>query len=303
MELPWLYSFNVLADLLHFGRAAAALHMSQSALSVQIRNLEASLKVTLFERDRRSVSLTVAGQVFLEDVHRLLRELEDAQRRAQRAAKGELGLIRIGFVSAGTVRIIPRIIRYYKRNFPGVELRIRNLPTAQQIEALLRKEIDVGIVRLPIAAAEIAITPLSEEPLVCFLPKRHPLARYRKIAPQRLRSEPFILYERRQAPGFYDRILDICLRSGFSPLALQEAREMQTILSLVASEMGVSILPKSAAALGIKDVAVRPLAGRWPQSELGVATLRSSADEPRLRKFLTTAVQLQQGSAPSDEKK
>ena len=90
MELPWLYSFTVLADLLHFGRAAAALHMSQSALSVQIRNLEASLKVTLFERDRRSVSLTAAGQVFLEDVHRLLRELEDAQRRAQRAAKVSL---------------------------------------------------------------------------------------------------------------------------------------------------------------------------------------------------------------------
>jgi DNA-binding transcriptional LysR family regulator len=159
-------------------------------------------------------------------VHRLLRELEDAQRRAQRAAKGELGLIRIGFVSAGTVRIIPRIIRYYKQNFPGVELRIRNLPTAPQIEALLRKEIDVGLVRLPIGAAEIAVTPLSEEPLVCFLPKRHPLVRY---------------------------------------------REMQTILSLVASEMGVSILPKSAAELGIKDVAVRPLAGRWPQSEPGVA--------------------------------
>ncbi len=86
-------------------------------------------------------------------------------------------------------------------------LRIRNLPTAPQIEALLCKEIDVGLVRLPITAAEIAITPLSEEPLVCFLPKRHPLVRYRKIAPQRLRSEPFILYERRQAPGFYDRIL------------------------------------------------------------------------------------------------
>jgi DNA-binding transcriptional LysR family regulator len=104
----------VLADLLHFGRAAAALHLSQSALSVRIRNLEASLEATLFERDRRSVSLTVAGQVFLEDVHRLLRELEDAQRRAQRAAKGELGLIRIGFVSAAAVRIIPRIIRYYR---------------------------------------------------------------------------------------------------------------------------------------------------------------------------------------------
>lgn len=114
-------------------------------------------------------------------------------------------MIRIGFVSAAAVRIIPRIIRNYKQNFPGVELRIRSLPIAPQIEALLRNEIDVGLVRLPITAAEIAITPLSEAPLVCFLPKRHPLARYSKIAPQRLRSE---LREHGQAShqhGYPDR--------------------------------------------------------------------------------------------------
>src|SRR5580693_2711509 len=118
MELPWLYSFTVLADLLHFGRAATALNLSQSALSVQIRNLEASLKVTLFERDRRSVALTLAGQVFLEDVHRLLRELENAQRRAKRAAAGEIGELRIGFVTTAATRIIPRIVRYYKQHSP-----------------------------------------------------------------------------------------------------------------------------------------------------------------------------------------
>jgi DNA-binding transcriptional LysR family regulator len=295
MELPWLYSFIVLADLLHFGRAATALNLSQSALSVQIRNLEASLKVTLFERDRRSVALTLAGQVFLEDVHRLLRELENAQRRAKRAAAGEIGELRIGFVTTAATRIIPRIVRYYKQHSPGVELKIRYMDTAQQIGALLHKEIDVGFLRLPLSATEIAITPLNQEPFVCFLPKRHSLAQNKRIAPEWLSSEPFILYERRQAPGFSDRILDICLRSGFSPLTVQEAGEVQTILSMVASEMGVSILPKSAAELGVKAVAVRPLVGNWPPAELGLVTLASSADDLLLQKVVRTATQLQQG--------
>jgi DNA-binding transcriptional LysR family regulator len=249
----------------------------------------------LFERDRRSVALTLAGQTFLEDVRKLLRELENAQKRAQRAATGEFGELSIGFVSAAAMHIIPRIIRYYKQHFPGVELKICNLITAQQVRALLHKQIDVGFLRLPVAAAEISVTPLSQEPFVCFLPKRHPLTRHKRIAPQWLSSEPFLLYERRQAPGFSDRILDICLRSGFSPMTVQEASEMQTILSMVASDMGVSILPKSAAELGIKAVAVRPLVGNWPPAELGLVTLASSADDPLLRKFVRTTTQLQQG--------
>jgi DNA-binding transcriptional LysR family regulator len=174
-----------------------------------------------------------------------LRELENAQKRAQRTATGEIGELRIGIVSAAAMHIIPRIVRYYKQHFPGVEFKIRNLPTAQQVAPILRKEIDVGFVRLPLVAAEIAVTPLSQEPFVCFLPKRHPLTRHKLIEPKYLSGEPFILYERRQAPAFFDRILGICLRSGFSPLAVQEASEMQNILSMVAFEMGVSIIPNS----------------------------------------------------------
>jgi DNA-binding transcriptional LysR family regulator len=158
------------------------------------------------------------------------------------------------------------------------------------------------IVRLPFAAAEIAVTPLSREPFLCFLPKRHPLTRHKKIAPQWLSTEPFILYERRQAPAFFDRILEICTRSGFSPLGVQEASEMQTILSMVASEMGVSILPKSASELGTKGVAMRPLAGNWPQSELGLAALCSTADQPLLRNFVNTATLLEQGDSTSNQK-
>lgn len=271
--------------MLHFSRAAAALHLSQSALSVQIRKLEAALQVSLFERDCRSVTLTAAGAIFREDVHQLLRGLEAARRKARRAAAGEVGTLRITFVSTAAVGIIPKVVRHYKRLFPGVELKMRNLPTAHQVAGLLRQEVDVGFIRLPCEAEEVVMTPLSQEPFVCFLPQDHPLAHLEQVDPRQLRREPFVAYERRQAPGFYDRILSICLDSGFSPEILQEASEMQTILSMVASGLGVAILPRSAGGLGVTEVVMRSLAGKWPPSELGVAMLRVSANNPLLSKF------------------
>ena len=144
---------------------------------------------------------------------------------------------------------------------------------------------DVGFIRLPFEAEEIVVTPLHQEPFVCFLPKDHPLARAKEVNPQQLRREPFVAYERRQAPGFHDRILSICLDSGFSPAVLQEASEMHTILSMVAAGLGVTILPRSAGGLGVTEVAMRPLEGRWPPSELGIATLRSVRGDPLLIRF------------------
>ena len=129
------------------------------------------------------------------------------------------------------------------------------------------------------------MAPLHQEPFACFLPKDHPLARLERVDPRQLRREPFVAYERRQAPGFAARILSICLETGFNPEVVQDASEMQTILSMVASGLGVAILPRSAGGLGVTEVAMRPLAGEWPPSELGMATLRATADHPLLKKF------------------
>lgn len=289
MELPWLYSFVKLAEYLHFGRAASALCLSQSALSVQIRNLESALGVSLFERDRRSVSLTRAGESFRQNVQRILKELEAAKRNAKQSATGEVGTIRIGFVQSAALGIVPKIVRYYREHLPGVQLNMVNLPSAQQVAALLCKDIDVGFIRLPFEAKELAVQPLEEEPFMCFLPRSHPLTKCRKIDPKDLGSESFILYERRQAPGFFDRMLSICLASGFSPNAIQEACEMQTILSMVASEMGVALLPKSSGALGLTEVVMRPLAGTWPASETGTAVLSQHVDDSLIGRFLQVA--------------
>ncbi len=289
MELAWLRSFCVLAETLHFGRAAVQLHLSQSALSVQIKRLEQSIQAQLFVRDRRTVILTRAGQSLKQDAEKLLREIAAAQRNARRAQSGEAGYLRVAFVNAATFGFLPRVIRHYKLHFPGVEIHLRNLPTMEQVGALLRKEIDIGFLRLPLETKELSIEPVHQEAFVCFLPNAHPLTQMEAIPPECLRGEPFILYERRQAPGFCDRILKICLDSGFSPNAVQEASEMQTILSLIAAGIGISLLPLSAGSLGPTGLSIRPLAGQWPPSEMGTAVLRSTKADPLLANFLRVA--------------
>jgi DNA-binding transcriptional LysR family regulator len=285
MEFRALRSFTILADHLHFAKAAANLHLSQSALSVQIRNLEQDLKVELFIRNRRSVMLTPAGSVLLQDARRLLRDSALARSNVQRAARGQLGRLRIAFVSTAATEFIPSVVRTFKDNYPDVELTMRNLTTSHQVDAFRREEIDVGLVRLPLSTDQLWITPLHKEPFICFLPKNHALAKKARIHPSALSRELFVMYARAQAPGFYDRILRICNDSGFSPTSYQEAGEMQTILSMVASGLGVAILPRSASALGVTQLALRPLVGNWPPSELGLAAPTAMLRNPLFATF------------------
>lgn len=138
---------------------------------------------------------------------------------------------------------------------------------------MLKKEIDIGFVRMPFEAKGIKVELVDQEPFFCFLPKNHPLSRAKRISPLALRGELFILYEQRQAPGFCDLVLMICNDAGFSPHIFQEASEMQTILSMVASGLGVSFLPRSAGTLRVSELAILPLAGSLPLSETGMASL------------------------------
>lgn len=285
MEMTWIRSFVTVAETLHFGRAGIALGLSQSALSVQIKHLEEDLQVDLFVRDRRSVSLTTSGAAFLDTARGILKQVDIGRHNARRAKSGEIGLLRIGFVNSATFGLLPKIIRYYKEQFPGVELSLRNLPTAEQGVALLKEDIDIGFLRMPFEAKGIDVHMVSQEPFYCFLPKNHPLSKSKRISPAVLREEPFILYERRQAPGFCDRVLKICNDAGFNPHAFQEASEMQTILSLVASGLGVSLLPRSAGTLSESESAILPLTGKPPLSETGMASLSARQDNPLLATF------------------
>ena len=169
MNFHWLRLFSMLGELLHFGRAAAALNLSQSALSVQIKNLEDALQVSFFIRDRRSVSLTRAGGIFLEEARRLLHGMETAERTLRRAQAGEVGVIRIGFVNAATLGVLPKIVGHYRQFFPEIELQLRNLPTERQGIALLRDEIDIGFFAFAIRGESAGSNSYTER-AVCLLP-------------------------------------------------------------------------------------------------------------------------------------
>lgn len=287
-EAKQLRAFVVLAECLHFTRAAARLNVVQSALSVQIKKLEEDLEVILLNRDRRKVSLTPAGLVFQAEARAALSQLEQVTLNVRRAAVGEVGTIRIGFVTSAATTILPSVIRQYRRLHPNVRLDIQNHTTSAQLDKLKSGKLDVGFLRLPVRTGEVTVDRILSEPFVAFLPDDHPLAGSKVIPVSALRDEPFVMYARREASGFYDRIMRILNGSGFSPNIVQEASEMQLILNLVSVGLGVTILPESIHHLGTTGLVMCRLGGKWPTSDLGLATSRSSDHDELVEPFIAT---------------
>jgi DNA-binding transcriptional LysR family regulator len=239
MELRHLRYFLAVAEDLHFGRAAARLHIAQPPLSRQIRNLEAELGITLFHRTRRRVQLTQAGQLFLEAARRVLADVEEAVRVAQRAGRGEIGRLLIGFVGTATCDVLLRALRVFRERFPEVILCLQELTTVQQVEALHEKRLDVGFLRPPIEDESLSLMVLTREPFVVAVSAAHPLSRQPQVPLRRLAGEAFVLFPRQAAPGFYDQVIRLCQRAGFSPNIAQEASQVHALLGLVAAGLGV----------------------------------------------------------------
>jgi DNA-binding transcriptional LysR family regulator len=274
------------AEELHFSRAAGRLHMTQPPLSQQIRQLEEEIGVRLFYRTKREVQLTDAGRVFLNEVRLILAQADQAIRAAQRASRGETGRLVIGFVDSVIYKHLPAVLRAFRERFPSVELDLRELSTAEQIEALLRSEIHAGFLRPPVDDAALAFETILEEPLVVALPETHPLSGQTAVPLAALAGEPFVLFPRRLAPSFYDLIMRLCRDNAFSPKVAQEATRMQTILSLVAAGFGVSLVSSSSQAFRTTGVAYRPIQSAELMVGVVVAWQRSDLS-PALKMFLT----------------
>jgi DNA-binding transcriptional LysR family regulator len=283
MEFRHLRSFIAVAEELHFGRAAARVHIVQPALSRQIRALEQELGITLFERDRRRVALTPAGAVFLDEARGLLDHAVRAVEAARRADRGELGSLRIGYVPAMVSTGLPEIVRSFRQRYPGVDVRLQEMSPAMQIEALLGERVDVGFVRGPIHEPALATQTVLEEPLVAALPSGHRLGSHRRLRVAMLADEPFVIQARSSGPGSHDQILAICRSAGFSPRVVQEGSQAE-VASLVASGAGVAIVPASLRTIRRAGVLYRPLHGQ-PMTQLDMAW-RKDAASPVLRAFL-----------------
>jgi len=283
MELRHLRSFVAVAEELHFGRAAARVHIVQPALSRQIRVLEEEMGLRLFERDRRRVALTPAGAAFLNETRALLEHVARAVESARSAARGELGSLRIGYVPAMVSTGLPEIVRRFRRRFPGVDVRLQEMNPAMQVEALLGDRVDVGFVRGPIHEPARATRTVLEEPLMAALPSGHRLGRHTRLRLAMLAGEPFVLQARSRGPGSHDQILAVCRSAGFSPRVVQEGSYAE-VASLVASGAGVAIVPASLRAIRRAGVLYRPLHER-SMTRLDMVW-RKGAALPVLRAFL-----------------
>lgn len=271
IELRHLRYFMMVAEELHFGRAAHRLHMAQPPLSQQIRQLEAKLGFQLFHRTKRSVQLTEAGEVFLTECQKIFWQLEQAVQTGQQVSRGEMGQLAIAFVSSAAYNVLPGILRAFRSAFPQVRLELHELTTDQQLEGLRAGRIDLGFVRPPIEDSGLAWTPIFQEPLAVALPEAHALADQMQVALAELAGEAFILFPRSLAPGLYDQIISLCQQGGFSPNVVQEAIQMQTIISLVAADMGVAIVPLSLQNLQRTGVVYRPLQESTPRAAIAIA--------------------------------
>jgi DNA-binding transcriptional LysR family regulator len=271
MELRGLRYFLAVAEELHFGRAAARLHISQPPLTQHIKRLEAELGVLLFDRTKRSVRLTAAGAALAQEARRVLGEVTNLQRVARVAHSGETGLVRAGFMSSAPFARAREVYACLARNLPGVGVVWHGLTTSEQIRALHAGQIDLGFVHLPADTSGLSTLPLVRDRLVLAVHTSHPLSGRRRVSLTLFSKDGFILPPRESAPGLHDLIVSTCTAAGFSPEIPHRARDMLAMISLVSIGSGVSIIPRWLTASGFPDVRYLEIAGEAPAVELVLA--------------------------------
>jgi len=287
LEFSELRAFVVLAGELHFRKASERLFLSQPALSKKIQRLEEKLKGALFVRSRRRVALTDPGKSLLPKAAKLLQDAEDAWRETQAAVEGRVGTLRIGFGIASLPEILPRTILRFRKHYPDVELEMREMPSPAQVSSLIESRLDAGILRMPVTDRKLMWVPLFSEHLVLATSADIPYRRKEGI--NRFRGSGFIFVSPSVSKTFHDRVLNLCLRAGFTPRAVQEANEILTILHLVRAGLGVSLVPRSAQRLKVPGVRFHELGWKEPLWRIGIAWNRSSEKFPLIECFVKVA--------------
>jgi DNA-binding transcriptional LysR family regulator len=297
MKINQLRYFLVLAEELHFVRAAARLNVSQPPLSRQIQALEHELGLTLFVRGNQRVSLTEAGAALYSDMKETFAALDRAVTRAKGVARGEAGRIALGMTGSVSFGVMPGILERFHGKFPLVRMEILHLIKADQMQALAGRRISLGLTRSPVHTAQIVSEVIHQEPFIAALHESHPLARQKLVALEKLEQDNFVLYRGNSWPSVADEIIGLCATAGFSPSIDQDTGEMQTAVSLVAAGLGVTVVADCIRALLLPRVVYRPLTvrGKIPLTKL-YAIYRKDDASPVLKAFLRLARSMGQRS-------
>lgn len=247
MDLRHLNYFLVLAEELHFGRAAERLHISQPPLSRMIQLIENDLGVLLFERTKRSVILTPAGQDFLQDARQMILQMQTVKKRLAIYGQGETGTLRIGYVGAVMHSNLPALLAEFAKSHPHINLQFEELPNHKLVHELNNGTLDTAFVRTWLHPEKLEEKLIVSEKFVAVLPVAHSLSSKNKISVHELANEQFITFTRECGPTIFDSFLVLCSNAGFTPQISHHASQLNSVLRLVESGFGISLLPENVA--------------------------------------------------------
>jgi DNA-binding transcriptional LysR family regulator len=290
MELRHIRYFLAVAAESNFTRAAARLGIGQPPLSQQIRDLENEIGAQLFHRVPHGAELTEAGRAFQEIAEGIVVIAERAKGAAQRAARGEIGRLRLGFTGSSAFSPwVPGLIREYRRAYPEVDVDLVELNSRMLMAKMKSDELDVAVIRPGIDDPEdFKLCRFPDEPMVIALPAAHPLTQGPTAPLLALKDEPFVFYPRMIGLGLYDEVFTVCHRAGFTPRVVQEAPQIASVVNLVAAEMGVSIVPGPMAQVRVAGVAYLRFEGMAPVARHACA-MRRGETSPAVRNFMALA--------------
>jgi DNA-binding transcriptional LysR family regulator len=283
-----LKHFITLAEELHFGRAAERMYMSQQPFSRIIQQLEQELGVQLFERTTRRVTLTLAGEIFLEEARQLQTSWDNALRRIQKAAKGEIGRLRIGYTATALYTVLPKAMKEFRSHYPEVQLELLEQSSKSLEQALIKQEIDVAFLYPPVNDSSLQTRIIISEPWMIVLPRDHRFSKDKKVSLKSLANEDFIIFPSHINPPLRAQIFSMCQRAGFTPKVVQEVFPEQTIISMVAAGMGLAFVMPNLQHLQRPDVVYKHLTGNIPNVRFGISWHKENRSAI-LKAFLVTA--------------
>ncbi|MFX0555565.1 LysR substrate-binding domain-containing protein [Maribacter sp. CXY002] len=243
IELRHLAYFLAVSEELHFRKAAERLFISQPGLSRQIKQMEEILQAELFVRDKKKVSLTPAGHYLKRQAEDIFKQLKETKRQLQLIGDGDTGEIRMGFLGSAMQYVIPSLLLKLKDNFPKIKTSLEERSNMDQVDAVLKDELDIGFVRLERVPAELNMQTVFEDTFSLVLPESYPMLTREYKGMERFADDEFIMFSQEYSPYYYEMIMSICSDAGFVPKVSHKSVHAQTIFKLVENRLGIAIVP------------------------------------------------------------